>query len=248
MSQPGGAPRARSKAKFRGSVSAVSQPLWSGDLEKKSSGFMKKWQKRTFDITGHYLKYSASAGQAHDLEVRSAYDLNQLASVTVNGKEISLNFHDGETLLLRAEGDTVAKEVASVVNDFLPSKDPLERKKSALGALSFAKSKASGQKKSSTAFREGSASDAPSKEAEAQTSKLSTHKKFKCVLSYKTDDEKRDKLISRVCDLLEKRFGHSVKWELRDMKPAAAFENQVGTIPQLMHACETVLIILAFPK
>jgi hypothetical protein len=47
------------------------------------------------------------------------------------------------------------------------------------------------------------------------------------VFSYKTLDEYKDGVISKTARELEEVYGHRVYYEVRDMQPAASFENQV---------------------
>ena len=48
--------------------------LVEGTLEKQSSGLRKRWQKRHFEVAGHYLKYYADASKA---ELKGAVDLKE---------------------------------------------------------------------------------------------------------------------------------------------------------------------------
>ena len=50
------------------------------------------------------------------------------------------------------------------------------------------------------------------------------------VLSYKTSDEKKDNIISACARELENRYGYDVYFELRNMQPGRAFEDQVCTV------------------
>ena len=140
----------RSKTNFRSSVTG-DQSLWTGQLEKRSSGLIKKWQERHFELTGHYLNYFEGD------DVRSAHDLNRLARVAApSERELTLEFDDGASLMLRAETDAAAAELTSSLAQFLPSSaDPSNttalRKSSALGSLAFAK--AGGPRTSSMALR-----------------------------------------------------------------------------------------------
>ena len=128
----------RSKTNFRSSVTGE-QSLWTGQLEKRSSGLIKKWQARSFELTGHYLNYFEGD------DVRSAHDLNRLARVAApSEREVTLEFDDGASLMLRAETNAAAAELTSSLAQFLPSSaDPSNttalRKSSALGSLAFAK-------------------------------------------------------------------------------------------------------------
>lgn len=60
-----------------------------GVLEKKpSKGILRRYQKRWFELTGHYLKYfpvSAQSGNRDFSTIRGALDLKQLISVTFQG-------------------------------------------------------------------------------------------------------------------------------------------------------------------
>ena len=54
--------------------------LKEGDLHKKSSGLIQRWQKRHFTLQGHYFKYGGSAS-ADDGDATGAIDLRNVESI-----------------------------------------------------------------------------------------------------------------------------------------------------------------------
>ena len=63
-----------SKKSLRPSV--FQQPVLKGGyLEKQSSGPVKKWQSRYFEISGHYLNYYEKKEARSEQAVKGAFDL-----------------------------------------------------------------------------------------------------------------------------------------------------------------------------
>jgi hypothetical protein len=105
--------------------------LKSGMLEKLSSGYRSKWQRRFFAMSGHYLKYYKDA---HMGQVKGVFDLNDVRSCkpcTVHGGASSssdsdprkmvlkLETHDGDKLQVRGLTDALTEEWAELLASFV---------------------------------------------------------------------------------------------------------------------------------
>jgi hypothetical protein len=73
------------KKNFRKSVFAdEAGVLQSGYLQKQSTGVFKRWQKRYFVISTHYLKYYESKSDSdNESKIRGTIDLKETLSVNV---------------------------------------------------------------------------------------------------------------------------------------------------------------------
>ena len=60
--------------------------LKEGNLEKLSSGLLKKWQSRYFELAGHYLKYYQDKQTKSDKVLKGTIDVHDIREVTV-GKD-----------------------------------------------------------------------------------------------------------------------------------------------------------------
>ena len=96
----------RSSSAFKADMSRQSvfkQPvLKEGYLEKQSSGLMKKWQSRYFELSGHYLKYYEKKEGKSDDTLKGAVDLKEVSTTTVQARQITLFMHDRKRVNLRA--------------------------------------------------------------------------------------------------------------------------------------------------
>lgn len=73
-----------------------------GYLQKLSSGTVKRWQSRYFELSGHYLKYFEEKGKKDGSEeegIKGTIDLENLCFCTVEGSELHLEMTDGEGVL-----------------------------------------------------------------------------------------------------------------------------------------------------
>jgi hypothetical protein len=93
----------RIKKDFRTSaVSASTAVLIEGSLLKRSTGALKRWQKRYFVVGGHYLKYADDEDSAHT-KPKATVDLNALQQCTIKrGTFIMLRFNDDAVLEIQA--------------------------------------------------------------------------------------------------------------------------------------------------
>ena len=69
-------------------------------LQKLSSGTVKRWQSRYFELSGHYLKYYEEKGKkdaADEENVKGTIDLENLSFCTVDGSELHLEMIDGRS-------------------------------------------------------------------------------------------------------------------------------------------------------
>jgi hypothetical protein len=95
------------KAAQRGSV--FQQPvLKEGYLEKQSSGMVKKWQSRYFELSGHYIKYYEKKESKSDETLKGAVDLQEISEVTSQAAQIIIVMNDGKKILLKGLSDQVA--------------------------------------------------------------------------------------------------------------------------------------------
>jgi hypothetical protein len=115
----------RKKSGFR--KSTFDQPCQiKGYLEKKSTGVRKRWQKRYFEVAGHYLKYSQDEGSINnESTIKSAIDLSKLTKCERQGEIFTLKL-GSETCELQGPNDEEAQLWCQVLKTFLPS-DMLER-------------------------------------------------------------------------------------------------------------------------
>jgi tetratricopeptide (TPR) repeat protein len=109
-----------SKKSLRPSV--FQQPvLKEGYLEKQSSGTVKKWQSRYFEISGHYLNYYDKKEARSEQAVKGAFDLNHIREVNAAATSITIEVNDGSTVNLRGASEEVARlwvaEIKQVVGD-----------------------------------------------------------------------------------------------------------------------------------
>jgi hypothetical protein len=87
------------KKNFRKSVFVEdgSAVLQSGYLQKQSTGVFKRWQKRFFLVSGHYLKYyeseADSKGEKSESKLKGTIDLREIISVALpgSGDEFHIN-------------------------------------------------------------------------------------------------------------------------------------------------------------
>jgi hypothetical protein len=102
---------------------------------------MKKWQKRYFAISAHYLKYASTQQEVEAMDIKAALDLAKLTNCVVKGAELTLHFGTDEHLL-KADDDVGAAEWAKALQTFVPDRADLAKK-----SLSFAKGTAAGAPK-----------------------------------------------------------------------------------------------------
>jgi hypothetical protein len=68
-------------------------------LDKKSTGVIKRWQKRYFEIAGHYLKYSQDERSINEISIRSSVNLYRLTACKYEGNFITLTLGSETTEL-----------------------------------------------------------------------------------------------------------------------------------------------------
>jgi hypothetical protein len=139
----------RKKSGFR--KSTFDQPCQiKGYLEKKSTGVMKRWQKRYFEVAGHYLKCSQDEGSINDEgSIKSAIDLGKLTKCERQGEILTLKL-GSETCELQGPNDEETQLWCKVFETFLPPDKPEMTR--ALSQTEFYKPRAlSGARKSSPA-------------------------------------------------------------------------------------------------
>jgi hypothetical protein len=140
----------RKKSGFR--KSTFDQPCQiKGYLDKKSTGVIKRWQKRYFEIAGHYLKCSQDEGSIGDeSSIKSAIDLNKLTICQREGNVITLKL-GSETCELQAPNEEETQLWHQVFETFIaPSKPDLNRSLSNSGADFYKSRTLSGARKSSS--------------------------------------------------------------------------------------------------
>jgi GTPase SAR1 family protein len=93
----------RTKKGIRASAVSTSMAvLLEGVLMKRSTGVLKRWQKRYFVIGGHYLKYADSEDAAH-ASPKATVDLHALKSCTIKRSTfMTLRFDDKVVLEMQA--------------------------------------------------------------------------------------------------------------------------------------------------
>jgi tetratricopeptide (TPR) repeat protein len=90
--------------------SVFQQPvLKEGYLEKLSSGTVKKWQSRYFEISGHYLNYYEKKEARSEQAVKGAFDLKHIREVSAAATSITIEVNDGSTVDLRGASEEVAR-------------------------------------------------------------------------------------------------------------------------------------------
>ena len=67
----------RKKSGFRKSTFGQDCQI-KGFLEKKSQGAFKRWQRRYFEVAGHYLRCAIDDNHIEE-DIKSATDLNRLS-------------------------------------------------------------------------------------------------------------------------------------------------------------------------
>jgi MOB kinase activator 1 len=96
--------------------------ITQGYLEKLSSGLVKRWQKRYFVTTGHYLNYSESEQDAQTGSgIKSSIDLVSASSAVSNTEkkcEFTLNLAD-ESLRFKAETEEEAECWVTALESFI---------------------------------------------------------------------------------------------------------------------------------
>jgi hypothetical protein len=123
----------RTKKGIRASaVSSSMAVLLEGPLMKRSTGTLKRWQKRYFVVGGHYLKYAANE-QAARATPKATIDLHALQSCKLGPDTfVAMHFIDGMELELQAATKEEAAEWHEVLAQF---EVPVGRKTSLLQSL-----------------------------------------------------------------------------------------------------------------
>jgi hypothetical protein len=95
--------RSCSKTGFRASAVSTSMAvLLEGTLMKRSTGALRRWQRRYFVVGGHYLKYADNEDAAHS-DPKATMDLHALQTCTIKrGTFVTLCFTDKMLLELQA--------------------------------------------------------------------------------------------------------------------------------------------------
>ena len=99
---------------LRGSVRDLTMAVKSGNMQKLSTGTFKRWQRRYFVISGHYLKYYESdpGDNVSGAKVKGAMNLLNLSKCEMtnqNKNEFEMTSHELK-MKLRAENAEHAKE------------------------------------------------------------------------------------------------------------------------------------------
>jgi hypothetical protein len=93
--------------------------LKEGYLEKLSSGFVKKWLIRYFELSGHYLKYYEKKETKSDATLKGVVDLKDVSEVNAEGAHIVVALNNGVTIKLKGSSEEVAelwaKEIEEVI-------------------------------------------------------------------------------------------------------------------------------------
>jgi hypothetical protein len=92
----------KEKHNMRGSVFNSSPVLMEGILQKRSSGIMKQWKSRYFELTGHYLKYYDKKEGKSDSTLRGMVDLAEVKGSRSSGIKILLTMNTGVEVELKA--------------------------------------------------------------------------------------------------------------------------------------------------
>ena len=126
MSASGGRKRSGKAVKFsrhdtvRASVFEA-DILMQGYLEKLSSGMVKRWQSRYFELAGPILRYFEHAFPRTNDNIRGVIYLDALISCSTDGQNvIHLHFSDNQAMQLRARSrenaDRWVAEIADTVH------------------------------------------------------------------------------------------------------------------------------------
>jgi hypothetical protein len=87
-------------------------------MKRSTGGVVKRWQKRYFVVSGHYLTYAANVDAAHATP-KATIDLLALQSCSVKrGTFITLGFSDGMELVLQAATEEEAAGWHEVLDSF----------------------------------------------------------------------------------------------------------------------------------
>jgi hypothetical protein len=90
-----------------------------GYLEKLSSGLVKKWLSRYFELSGHYLKYYEKKETQSDATLKGVVNLKDVSEVHAEGAQIVIARSDGSTIKLKGPSEEVAglwsKEIEQVL-------------------------------------------------------------------------------------------------------------------------------------
>ena len=79
--------------------------LKEGYLEKESSGMLKKWQRRYFELSGHYLKYYETkeaqaqvqtSGDSGEKTIKGTVDARDFGEVSTQGAVITVTLKKSE--------------------------------------------------------------------------------------------------------------------------------------------------------
>eukprot|EP00935_MAST-01C_sp_MAST-1C-sp1_P001773 g1773.t1 len=99
----------KKKAAWRGSVFQQSV-IREGYLEKKSSGMVKQWQRRYFELSGHYLKYYEDKATKSDETLKGTIDAHEIGEIGAGkGGAITIVMSDdGAKINLRAPSEQSA--------------------------------------------------------------------------------------------------------------------------------------------
>ena len=81
--------------------------LKEGYLEKESSGMLKKWQRRYFELSGHYLKYYENKQTKSDETAKGKIDVHEISEMAL-GKDgvMVIVMKDGGKIKLRHPSGT----------------------------------------------------------------------------------------------------------------------------------------------
>jgi hypothetical protein len=112
---------------FTKAVDANSSKWWTqqpvvkaGYLEKQSSGMVKKWQSRYFELSGHGIKYYENKETKSDETLKGVLGLQEISGVAAQGAQIIITMNDGKKLNLKSRSDQVAGVWVAEIQQLVP--------------------------------------------------------------------------------------------------------------------------------
>jgi hypothetical protein len=88
----------------------------AGYLHKQSSDIFRSWQRRYFEIGGHYLNYYKDQSK---VELRGTFDLDSWFSISLEGRKLYLDIEDNP-VQLRADTSQLAEKWNAALAVFVP--------------------------------------------------------------------------------------------------------------------------------
>ena len=99
----------------------MSALLIEGWLSKRSSGTIRRWQRRYFVIVDATLNYYMDMGAMDRSEVKTAFDLGTLRELHVDGTEMRLEGTSGSSFELKADSEHQIKLWTKALRSFVPT-------------------------------------------------------------------------------------------------------------------------------